>query len=179
MQRYLCPFDETAMREVENPFTVTVKGVDIAVRGIMQCVCPNCGSELVPIEMVRQNTQRVADAKRAHLGLLSGADITRIRSKILGLSRQRASINFGLGRNAFQKYEAEGQLQSQPTDKLLRVLEHSPSAMSALGGETQAPMAVEKSTTTVSQSSTATGFDNHGSGGSVTYIRDYLKRGAG
>lgn len=136
MKRYICPFDEAAMDENEIPFTVDIKGATIAVSGVFECVCPICQSVLVPFEMMRANTRAIADAKRAHLGMLSGAEITRIRANVLGLSRQGASIKFGLGRNAFQKYEVEGQLQSQPTDKLLRVLAHSPSAIVALDAET-------------------------------------------
>lgn len=136
MQGYLCPFDESVMSEIEVPFTVTLKGVALNVKGILRCKCTICGAQLVPIDMVRQNTRRVADVKRAHLGMLSGAEIARIRETILSLSRHAASLRFGLGRNAFYKYEEEGALQSKPTDNLLRVLLHSPGAISAIGSHT-------------------------------------------
>lgn len=173
MQRYVCPFDETAMREVEIPFTVTVKGVQLSVRGIMQCVCQRCGAELVPMEMVRENTQRVADAKRAHMGLLSGSEIARIRSKVLGLSRHSASLRFGLGRNAFYKYEEEGQLQSQPTDKLLRALNHSPAALVALRTSDRPSLSVdvfESKTTEVVEASTEIDTEANHTSAKIYYL---------
>lgn len=158
MQSYVCPFDDTPMQEKELPFSLDIKGVTLPVRGLLQCVCPTCGSDLVPFDMMRENARKVADAKRAHLGLLSGAEITRIRAKVLGLSRSAASTLLVGGRNAFQKYEAEGQLQSHPTDKLLRALAHSPSALAALGGKSPAvlPSMVEKPTVTVDHSTATT-----------------------
>lgn len=142
MNAYICPFCQSVVVIESTPYTLDFRGVSLVINGPSQCRCSKCGATFVPRDMLRANTRFVADAKRARLGMLSGEQIESIRTKVLGLSRFAASQRFGLGRNAFYKYEEEGKLQSKPTDNLLRALDHSPAALEALSEPGAAKRAV-------------------------------------
>nr|WP_298717040.1 type II toxin-antitoxin system MqsA family antitoxin [uncultured Steroidobacter sp.] len=103
----------------------------IRVDGLHRSRCSLCGADPVLPEQARLNQVLIADAKRREEGLLSGAEIRRIREK-LRLSQPQAAELFGGGANAFSKYERGDVLQSAAMDRLLRVVSAYPFVISAL-----------------------------------------------
>lgn len=93
----------------------------VHVEGLEYCLCTLCGADPVLSDQVRRNHLKVADAKRAKEGLLTGQEILAIR-EALGLTQQAASELFGGGANAFSKYERGDVIQSAAMDKLLRLV---------------------------------------------------------
>lgn len=82
--------------------------------------CDTCGADPVFTGQIRRNQLKIADAKRVHDGLLTGAQIRAVRER-LGLSQSQASEVFGGGANAFSKYERGDVMQSVAMDRLLKV----------------------------------------------------------
>jgi len=93
--------------------------------------CSCCDADPVFAEQIRRNQARVADAKRAHDGMLTGAEIRALRER-LGLSQQQAAVVFGGGANAFSKYERGDVIQSAAMDRLLQLAAAIPAAFENL-----------------------------------------------
>lgn len=90
------------------------------------CRCPICGAETILPAQIERNDCRLRDAWRKADGLLTGADIGELRSK-LGLSVQEAGKIFGVGPEDFARYECGEAMQSEELDKLMRLaLEDKP-----------------------------------------------------
>lgn len=93
--------------------------------------CDTCGADPVFTDQIRRNQLKIADAKRVHDGLLTGAQIRAVRER-LGLSQSQASEIFGGGANAFSKYERGDVMQSVAMDRLLKVADFVPGVMDFL-----------------------------------------------
>ena len=106
----------------------------VHVEGLEYCECDSCGADPVLKDQLRRNHKRVVDAKRAADGLLTGAEIRKLRER-LGLTQKAASELFGGGANAFSKYERGDVVQSVPMDRLLRIVGHHPDLLAELGGK--------------------------------------------
>lgn len=101
--------------------------------------CADCSHEFVPAEQIKINDKAVLAAKRTADGLLTPEEIYSIR-QILGLTQAQAAEVFGGGRNAFSKYERGEVAQSEPMDKLLRLVSRTPSLLQVLiGAEARLP----------------------------------------
>lgn len=108
--------------------TVTFKGLDIVVDGMLSTACGNCGYVFVTSEQHDGNVaatraahvKQRADAKAAK-GLLTGAELRAMREE-LGLNQKEAAELFGGGPVAFSKYENEDVAQSVAMDRLVRVI---------------------------------------------------------
>lgn len=109
------------------------QGRPLKVDGLQSMRCANCGADPVLNHQVRANQIRIADAKRASDGLLSGAQIRELRER-LGLSQSRAAEIFGGGVTAFSKYERGQVIQSEVMDKLLRAALAIPQVVPFLQG---------------------------------------------
>lgn len=99
-------------------------------------LCADCGHEFVPAEQIKINDKAVLAAKRTADGLLSPEEIYSIR-EALGLTQAQAAEAFGGGRNAFSKYERGEVAQSEPMDKLLRLVSRMPGLLQELIGAAQ------------------------------------------
>lgn len=107
------------------------EGDKIQVDGMEYMLCEACGADPVLPAQARKNQLRIADARRAHMGLLTGEQIRAVRDK-LGLSQPQAAELFGGGANAFSKYERGETLQSVPMDRLLRLVAANPGLLPSL-----------------------------------------------
>lgn len=110
---------------------VTCEGAKVQVRGMEYMVCETCGADPVLPAQAKRNQLRIADARRQHMGLLTGEQIRTVREK-LGLSQPQAAGLFGGGANAFSKYERGETLQSVPMDRLLRLVAANPTLLPSL-----------------------------------------------
>lgn len=104
---------------------VVCEGAKLEVPGMEYSVCTACGADPVLPSQAKRNQLRVAEARREHMGLLSGEQIRAVRDK-LALSQARAAELFGGGANAFSKYERGETLQSVAMDRLLRLVAANP-----------------------------------------------------
>lgn len=102
-------------------------GALLHVEGLECYICDHCGADPIYTDQIRRNQLRIADAKRSHDGMLTGAHICAVR-KQLGLTQAQASEVFGGGANAFSKYERGDVIQSAAMDKLLKVAQFMPDA---------------------------------------------------
>ncbi|TAN04138.1 MAG: type II toxin-antitoxin system MqsA family antitoxin [Rhodanobacteraceae bacterium] len=106
-------------------------GAQVHVTGLECYRCEACGADPVFTDQIRRNQLRIADAKRRADGLLTGAEVCKVRGH-LGLSQQQASVLFGGGANAFSKYERGDVLQSVAMDRLLKAAAYVPGVLDFL-----------------------------------------------
>lgn len=132
LQTKVCPIcGEGALSAVTFSDTFKHNGQDLIVAGLEGHQCAGCEATPLFPEQIRRNQLRITDAKRAADGLLSGAQIRKVR-ELLGLSQQDAAVIFGGGPNGFSKYERGETAQSVPMDRLLRLLTLDPSKLDQL-----------------------------------------------
>lgn len=103
----------------------------VQVSGLECYRCSLCDADPVYTDQIRRNQARIADAKRAHDGMLTGVEIRRVRES-LSLSQQMAAQIFGGGANAFSKYERGDVIQSVAMDRLLNLAVTIPAAFEHL-----------------------------------------------
>jgi HTH-type transcriptional regulator/antitoxin MqsA len=111
--------------------TIPYNGSALHVDGLQRHRCDTCGADPVLTDQIKANQLRIADAKRAHDGLLRGDQIRKLREHF-GLSQSEAATVFGGGGNAFSKYERGEVIQSVPMDRLLRLVLDVPGAVPIL-----------------------------------------------
>lgn len=135
----ICPMCETGKL---TPITFTdsfsYKGLSIQVDGLQGMLCENCGADPILTEQILCNQEKIADAKRTALGMLTGTEIRQIRER-LNLSQKHCSQLFGGGTNAFSKYERGEVIQSDAMDALLYVVDKFPFTLDALRYRQNAP----------------------------------------
>ena len=100
------------------------KGESVLVENLDCMECDVCDSQPILMGQILSNQKKIADAKRKAVGLLTGGEIVGIR-KSLGMTQKEAARVFGGGLNAFSKYERGDVIQSEPMDKLLRLVSSS------------------------------------------------------
>ncbi|MCB1607010.1 MAG: type II toxin-antitoxin system MqsA family antitoxin [Xanthomonadales bacterium] len=115
----------------------------IKVTGLECHRCSHCGADPVFTDQIRRNQARIADAKRAHDGLLTGEQVRGVRES-LKLSQQLAAQIFGGGANAFSKYERGDVIQSIAMDRLLKVAVRVPGAFEQLCSLAGVPPTIQK-----------------------------------
>lgn len=89
--------------------------------------CDTCGTIQTTAQQARDNRRIFIAFKKRVDGLLSGAEIKRIRLSH-NISQINAAKLFGGGPVAFAKYEADDVMQSESMDKLIRVYSEIPQA---------------------------------------------------
>lgn len=87
--------------------------------------CPDCGEGVLTGKDFRAKEPALAELRARVDGILSPAEVRRIREK-LGLSQRKAGAVLGGGPHAFQKYEKGEVGVSQAMSNLLRLLDDSP-----------------------------------------------------
>ena len=90
-------------------------------------VCDVCTSDYAGAEESRLNKRAVMAFRKSVDGLLTGTEIRALREKY-NLTQGQAAKLFGGGPVAFSKYENDDVAQSEPMDKLLRLVRRSDSA---------------------------------------------------
>lgn len=90
--------------------------------------CDVCCSTTATSQQLRQNKRAMIGFQKEVDGLLSAAEIKKIRLS-LGLSIKDAGAIFGGGPVAFSKYENDDLMQSLPMDSALRLARHNPSGI--------------------------------------------------
>lgn len=128
----ICPMCETGkLTPVTFTDSFTYKGLSILVEGLQGMLCENCGADPILTEQILFNQEKIADAKRAALGMFTGEQIRQIRER-LKLSQKDCAQLFGGGTNAFSKYERGEVIQSDAMDALLYVVDKFPFTLDAL-----------------------------------------------
>ncbi|MBN1142044.1 MAG: helix-turn-helix domain-containing protein [Deltaproteobacteria bacterium] len=107
------------MKWVETEKQARFKGVEVRyVAGLYRCA--DCGLELADVEGTADLQERLADAYRQAEGLLSGAEIRRLRER-KGLTQQALAEALNVGIASIKRWET-GVIQSRSMDTLLRTL---------------------------------------------------------
>lgn len=128
----ICPMCETGqLRPITFSDSFTYKNRSITVDGLQGMLCDNCGADPILTEQIFSNQEKIADAKRTALSMLTGDQIRQIRER-LKLSQKDCSLLLGGGANAFSKYERGEVIQSDAMDALLYVVDKFPFTLDAL-----------------------------------------------
>lgn len=107
-------------------------------------VCDACHSDFAGASESKWNKRSVMAFRKTVDGLLTGAEIAAIREKYR-LTQGQAARLFGGGPVAFSKYENDDVAQSEPMDKLLRLVRRSEAAFQELLEECGAAQEFSKS----------------------------------
>lgn len=102
--------------------------------------CDCCCSEITGAAQSRTNKRLMTEFKKQINGLLTGHELRELRLS-LGMTQADAAKVFGGGPVAFAKYEADDVTQSEAMDKLLRIAQAVPSALSCIAGKENRPIA--------------------------------------
>lgn len=87
-------------------------------------LCDACHSDFASVAASKLNKRAVMAFRKSVDGLLTGAEICALREKYK-LTQAQAARLFGGGPVAFSKYENDDVSQSEPMDKLLRLVRRS------------------------------------------------------
>jgi len=82
-------------------------------------VCPNCGYATLHARQIDAFSTKVADAYRKHHGLLTSAEIRKIRSR-LGMSQEEFAAHLSVGVASVKRWEL-GKVQEKSMDDLVRI----------------------------------------------------------
>ena len=109
--------------------------------------CDLCAEERQTLEQLGNARRAAAGAARIRDGLLTPAEVRRIRENRLGLTQAQLESALGLGEKTAVRWETGRVLQPKATDNLLRLLDRDPSALAFLAvhngsGEPEAPSEV-------------------------------------
>lgn len=114
-----CPQCGGATQRVELEKTATVRGIAVRFPASVNR-CGDCGLELSDVNDAALLQERMADAYRSEVGLLSGEEIRRLRQQ-RGLSQQALADELEVGIASIKRWET-GIIQSKSMDTLLRTL---------------------------------------------------------
>lgn len=135
MSHEVCPIcGEGHLFERTTKNAVTYKG-QTAELDIHYSDCDICGVEQADAEQLKKNKRQMIAFRKKVDGLLSGADVAKLRNQ-LGITQIEASQIFGGGPTAFSKYESDDVAQSAAMDKLLRLAhdEHAFNQLKTIAG---------------------------------------------
>jgi putative zinc finger/helix-turn-helix YgiT family protein len=118
-KRLDCPQCLKPTHVVEVEKKVRFRDVDITYAARVHR-CAECGLELADIDDAGAMQERMADAYRQAIGLLSGAEIRELRQK-KGFSQQALADELKIGIASIKRWET-GVIQTKGMDNLLRTL---------------------------------------------------------
>ncbi len=122
----ICGTGDLATKTVDEQFTY--KGQSLVVPDYLIYECAECGEALVDPASSKKAEKLLKDFSRGVDGLLSTADIKRIRKK-LGFTQEQMAEVCGGGLKGFARYESGQVMQSKGMDNLLRILDEFPVAL--------------------------------------------------
>jgi HTH-type transcriptional regulator/antitoxin MqsA len=105
------------------------KGKVHSIPGFRSWECASCGESIADRESMKKAAPLLNEFYREVDGLLSGAEIRRIRSK-LNITQDKLGDLLGGGKKAFARYENNQVVQSRAMDTLLRFLDRFPALIS-------------------------------------------------
>ncbi|CAG0990525.1 type II TA system antitoxin MqsA family protein [Geobacter sp.] len=114
-----CPQCQGIARRTQVEKSTEIKGVTVSYTAAMHR-CEACGLELADVADAAALQERMADAYRNAVGLLSGADIRKLRQE-KGMSQQALADALEVGIASIKRWET-GVIQSKSMDTLLRTL---------------------------------------------------------
>jgi HTH-type transcriptional regulator / antitoxin MqsA len=112
-------------------FEATYNKVPITLEDVESYVCESCGEEFFTKEQDREVSQRVLEAARQKLGVLSPERVVTIRKK-LNLSQEDMEELLDLGDKVVTRWETGRVVPGKTTDTLLRLLERKPELVDEL-----------------------------------------------
>lgn len=127
----LCGAGSLSEKVVEEFFSY--KGHSLAVPDYRILECSACGEAVVEKDSARRAEKLLKDFGRQVDGLLTAADIKRIRRK-LHLTQEQMATVLGGGLKGFTRYENGQIIQSRAMDNLLRILDRFPESLGVLPG---------------------------------------------
>ncbi len=114
-----CPDCNGPLEWVESERSTRLKGVEVCYKAGLHR-CNRCGLELADTDEAATMQERLADAYRQTVGLLSSEDIRRLRRE-KGMSQEELADALGTGIASIKRWET-GVIQSKSMDNLLRSL---------------------------------------------------------
>lgn len=114
-----CPQCQGIARRTQVEKSAEIKGVKVSCSAALHR-CEACGLELADVADAAALQERMADAYRRAVGLLSGEEIRRLR-QAKGLSQQALADALEVGIASIKRWET-GVIQSKSMDALLRTL---------------------------------------------------------
>jgi HTH-type transcriptional regulator / antitoxin MqsA len=127
----LCGGGRLCEKVIEECFNY--KGHSLTVSDYHVLECPACGEAVVDKDSAHRAEKMLRDFGREIDGLLSAADIKRIRRK-LHLTQEQMATVLGGGLKGFARYENGQVIQSRAMDNLLRILDQFPESLDVLPG---------------------------------------------
>lgn len=115
----MCPGCQGRLAQVDVEKQAQFKGADVTYTARLH-QCRDCGLELADIDEAATMQERLADAYRQAVGLLSSAEIRQLRQE-QGLSQQALAEALEVGIASIKRWET-GEIQSKSMDNLLRTL---------------------------------------------------------
>lgn len=131
MKKSMCPICEAGQLHTQSEW---IDVEHLSQQGRIEshyAECDACGSEQAGTTEARFNKRAMVAFKKQVQGLLTGSQVRELRKR-WGLSQDEAAKVFGGGPVAFSKYEADDVMQSDAMDKLLRMADDIPVALSKL-----------------------------------------------
>jgi len=122
----VCGAGELKEKTIDERFTY--KGREMTVPNYVIYECGTCEEALVEPATAKRAEKILKDFSRQIDGLLSSADIKRIRKKLAFTQEQMAEVCGG-GLKGFARYESGQVIQSKGMDNLLRILDELPFAL--------------------------------------------------
>jgi len=107
--------------------TYTYKGHELQVDQPGE-FCNRCDEGIITGKDMKVTEQAFHDLRATVDGLLTSAEVRRIRTSLKLTQRQAGKI-FGGGPNAFSRYERGLAMQPRAVDALLRLLDHYPNLL--------------------------------------------------
>ena len=108
--------------------TFEYKGEKLVVPDYVIYECSTCEDSLVDEKSIKASQKELKDFYRKVDGLLSSADIRRIRKK-LGYTQEQMAKELGVGLKNFARYESGQVIQGRAMDLLLRVFDFDPAIL--------------------------------------------------
>jgi HTH-type transcriptional regulator / antitoxin MqsA len=141
-KEYQCPFcgcDRLKKKVVTENFEYKGKSFNYPNYIIYECLA--CNEEFVDKKSMKESGRAIRDFYRQVDGLLSAAEIIRIRKQRLCLTQDEASKILGGGAKSFARYENSEIIQSKALDNLLRLLDDDPSKLIVIFGKNKVQQA--------------------------------------
>lgn len=131
MRRYCFNCDaERAVREERRRQSLKVKGEEVEFEAPV-LVCEQCGEIVFDAEYDSEVLRRAHDLYRERHGLLTSAEIVRLRERY-GFSQRALARLLGWGEITIQRYE-KGVIQNRAHDTILRSLQDPRNVLELLG----------------------------------------------